>query len=97
MEGDTRVSAEKKQECTVGEKVHQMGMKRQRLPIHLGVNANLTRLLMALANNGIGQTCGTNCISHTSAQNEPSRLLVVYLFFFLFLVLAIYCYIATST
>jgi hypothetical protein len=74
-----------------------MGMKRQPLPIHLGVNANLTRLSITLANNRIGQTCGTNCISHTSAQNEPSRLLVVYLSFFFFPVLASYCYIATST
>jgi hypothetical protein len=37
-----------------------MGAKRQPLPIHLGVKANLTRLLLALPNNRIGQTCGTD-------------------------------------
>jgi hypothetical protein len=79
--GRRHTSAEKKQECTFGEKVHQMGMKRQPLPIHLGVNANL----LTLANNSIGQLCGMNCTSHTPAQDEPCRFLVVYLPIYFFL------------
>jgi hypothetical protein len=47
--GRRHTSAEKKQECTLGEKVHQMGAKRQPLPIHLGVKCEFDSFVVDIA------------------------------------------------